>query len=497
MSGTLQLGLNPNDIVSISLVISSAGVPVTNFGAAMAIGHSSVIDVVQRQRVYTTLTAVANDFGTTAPEFLAAELFFGQNINGTFYIGRWAMTATPAILHGGIFNAAQQAALITSLAAISTGSMTISFAGAAHALTALNFSGVVTLPGAAAILSTALSAVATVTWNSVIGRFDVISLATGVAATISFAATTGSGIDVSSLLNLTAATGASLVQGIAAETALTALSILSAFPSYMIGFALAATTDLQNSDYEACAGFMEATQKTFAVATQDANVLGSGTTDIAAILSDLAFTRTWIQYSSSNLNPQFAWMGISSTVNFNEQNSTLTMKFKVEIGIAPEVLNETQAANVNAKNCNVQVSYSNGSDFLQQGVMCSGLFFDIRIGADWQANDLQVTLFNRLVSSLKIPQTDQGLHIFVTDATASMMRGVNNGLTAPGVWNETITFGTLTQGATLTTGFYIFMPPVASQSIAARDARQAPPMQIAMKLAGAVHSASATIFINQ
>jgi hypothetical protein len=190
-------------------------------------------------------------------------------------------------------------------------------------------------------------------------------------------------------------------------------------------------------------------------------------------------------------------MGIASTVNYTEQNSTITMKFKKEIGIVSETLTETQYANLKAKFCNVQVNYSNGASFLQEGWMCSGLFFDIRVGADWQANDLQVALFNRLLSSGKIPQTDQGTHIFITDATASMQRGVNNGLCAPGVWNESLEFGTLTTGQTLSTGFYIYMPPVASQSIAARDARQCPPMQIAYKLAGAVHSASATIYINQ
>jgi hypothetical protein len=503
MSGTLSLGLNPSDIVSISLVISNAGIPAINFGAAMAIGYSNVIDVAQRQRVYTTLTQIANDFGTTAPEYVAGSIFFAQNPNGTFYIGRWAKTATSAILHGGLFNAAAQAALITSLSAVTTGSMTITIGGTATPLSPLNFSGVTTMPGIAAIINTALSTHGSCVWNSIYGRFDITAGATGITSTITYAAPTGTGVDESVNLLLTAAGGASLVQGQALETPLAALSILAAYPGYMLGFALNAYADLAVSDYEACAAFIEGTLKTFGITINDANVLASTTTDLAALLAGFAYTRTFTLYCSTNLQAVFGWMGISSTVNFNAQNSTITMKFKTIIGVVPETLTESQYANVKFKFCNVQVYYSNNAalapvaGFLQEGWMVSGLYFDIRIGADWQANDLQVALFNRLLNSPKVPQTDQGLHVFVTDASASMQRGVNNGNCAPGVWNENILFGTLNPGDVLSTGFYIYMPPVASQSIAQRVSRAAPPMQIAYKLAGATHSASATIYINQ
>jgi hypothetical protein len=498
MSGSQ--GLSPNDVVNISLVISSAGVPVLNFGAAMAIGYSNVIDVNQRQRVYTSLSAIAADFGTTAPEYLAGALLFANNVNGTFYVGRWAKTATAGVQYGNTLSATAQAALLAMAATLTTAQMTVSVDGTSHALTALNFAAVTNMNGFATVIGTALVS-ATVTWNAVYGRLQIMSNTTGIASSVAVTPIMTTGfVDVGSLFDIGVAFGgAAPVAGIAAETPLAALSTLINYPAYMIGFALASAGDITDAQHEANAAFIEGLQDSiYGITTQDAgSISGSSTTDLAYVLSADSYTRSWTQYCSTNINAIFAWMGISSTVNFAEQNSTITLKFKTEIGVIGETLSETQYAALKAKHCNAQVLYENGATFLQEGWMCSGLYFDTRIGTDWQANDLQVALFNRLLSSPKIPQTDQGLQIFVSDAQASMQRGVNNGLCAPGVWNETITFGTLTQGTTLPKGFYVYMPPVALQAIADRDVRKAPPLQIAYKLAGAVHSASGTIYVNQ
>lgn len=58
---------------------------------------------------------------------------------------------------------------------------------------------------------------------------------------------------------------------------------------------------------------------------------------------------------------------------------------------------------------------------------------------------------------------------------------------APGVWNAD-GFGNLNRGDTLSSGYYLYAPPVATQSQADREARKAPVIQGAFKLAGAIHS---------
>jgi uncharacterized protein DUF3383 len=56
--------------------------------------------------------------------------------------------------------------------------------------------------------------------------------------------------------------------------------------------------------------------------------------------------------------------------------------------------------------------------------------------------------------------------------------------------------GEIITGQTLSTGYYIFAPPVASQSQAARAARQAPVLTACIKLAGAIHSASVILNVS-
>ena len=77
-----------------------------------------------------------------------------------------------------------------------------------------------------------------------------------------------------------------------------------------------------------------------------------------------------------------------------------------------------------------------------------------------------------------------------------MARAVNNGLVAPGVWNAG-GFGQLQQGQMLSSGYYVYAPLVASQSQADREARKSVPIQVAAKLAGAVHSVNVLINVNR
>src|SRR6218665_1601538 len=78
------------------------------FGTLLVAGSSNVIDGQERVRTYTTLDAVANDFGTSAPEYLAASLYFGQSPRpNTLMIGRWLETAVAGFLRGGILTTAQ------------------------------------------------------------------------------------------------------------------------------------------------------------------------------------------------------------------------------------------------------------------------------------------------------------------------------------------------------------------------------------------------------
>jgi hypothetical protein len=235
----------------------------------------------------------------------------------------------------------------------------------------------------------------------------------------------------------------------------------------------------------------------FGVSTQEATaIVASSSADIASQLQALGYNRIFVQYSASSPYAAAAVFGDAFTVNFNGSNTLYTLKFKQEAGLTAETLTETQAAALTAKNCNVYVNYNNGTAILQQGTMANGAFFDVIHGTDWLQNALQTAVFNRLYTvGTKIPQTDAGVTDLINTITQVLQQGVVNALIAPGVWNGPAV-GAIVTGQTLSTGYYVFAPPIATQTQAARASRQAPVIQACIKLAGAIHSVPVVLSVN-
>ena len=128
----MTAGLAVDDVAEVDINLAPIAIPARNFGALCVIGDSDVIDIGERYRQYADLDGVVADFGTTSPEYLAADLFFSQSPQPSIaYIGRWAATATEAVLRGGAFtSAAAQNTLLTTLQAIADGSLKVSVDGA-------------------------------------------------------------------------------------------------------------------------------------------------------------------------------------------------------------------------------------------------------------------------------------------------------------------------------------------------------------------------------
>ena len=126
-----------------------------------------------------------------------------------------------------------------------------------------------------------------------------------------------------------------------------------------------------------------------------------------------------------------------------------------------------------------------------------GSFIDEVHGLDWLANAIQVGLFNVLyTSTTKVPQTEAGITQLINAVEQVCGQAVQNGLVGPGTWNAG-GFGQLKQGDFLPKGFYVYTAPLSTQLQADREARKAPVMQIAAKLAGAVHSVDVVVNVNR
>lgn len=262
------------------------------------------------------------------------------------------------------------------------------------------------------------------------------------------------------------------------------------------GLGIADDDDLTAEEIVETAAAIQASSlsRVFAVTSSDPGIIDSAsTTDIASALKAAGYSRTFVQYSTKSKYAALSAFGRAFTVNFTGNNTTLTLKFKTEPGVTYETLTSSQAAAIDAKNANVYVYYANDTAILQQGVMSNGDFFDERHGLDWLQNYVQTNLFNLLyTSTTKIPQTEAGITRLLTNVEQSLDQAVSNGLVAPGVWNGG-DIGQISSGDTLTKGYYVYAQPLATQAQADREARKAPLIQAAIKLAGAVHYADVQI----
>jgi len=488
-------GLSVSRLVNVAINLSPLAAQRRSFGVLMVAGDSDVINGLERTRSYTDITSIATDFGLSAPEYLAAALYFSQSPKpANLMIGRWLRTATAGMLIGGILTTAEQS--MVAWTAITTGSFVVSIDSVVKTLTTLNFSAQTTLNGVATVITTALAGAGTCTWNG--SRFQIVSATTGVLSLVSFATAT-TGTDISALLKFTAALASPLVPGYAAETpsACTLALIDKSAAWYGLQFAAATMpTDDQSVDVSA---LIEAASpaRIFGITATSTTVLDPlVTTDIASRLKTLLYKRSFVQYSA-NAYAVASYFGRAFSVNFAANRSTITMMYKIEPGIVAETLTETQAQTLTAKRCNVFVNYNNDTAIIQNGVMSGLAYFDEMHGLDWYQDAVQNACYNLLyTSATKIPQTEDGINQIINVISGVCNESINNGLVAGGTWNAD-GFGQLVRGSYLKEGYYIYSQPLSLQAQADREARKAPPIQVALKLAGAVHSIDVLVNVNR
>lgn len=476
-----------NRIVDVTIQMSPLAAATRNFGAMLIVGASDVIDTQERIRAYSSVTDIANDFGTSAPEYQAAVAFFAQSPQPTtVQVGRWARSATSGLYKGKILSTSDQE--MDNFTTISAGAFDVTIDGSVVNVTAVNLSAQSNLNGVASQVSAALKSKGTCVWNG--QQFVIKSASTGQTSTVSTVTST----ELSQAMGLDSGT---MVTGAPAETLEEATVALLDINTWYGAFY---TGDIEDQDVINTAALISASTPSHicAFTLKETDELdGTQTSSLGYELAQLGNNRVLPMYSSTNDNAAMSVLGRMSTVNFEGSNTTITLMFKQCPGVEPEYLKTSQANALQKNNVNVFAAYQNDTSILQYGTMSGGWYIDEVHGLDWLQNRVETDLWNLLyTSTTKIGQDDSGMTAILSTVNSSLEAGVRNGLIAPGVWNGD-EFGTLKRGDTLTTGFYVYIQPLEEQSQADREQRKAPPIQIAVKLKGAVHSIDVTITVNR
>lgn len=227
-------------------------------------------------------------------------------------------------------------------------------------------------------------------------------------------------------------------------------------------------------------------------------------TDIPGIFTTIKnatdyFTRC-LYYSTSALTSRLfaaAYAARLLSVNFAGSFTAITMNLKQlsTITIDPGI-DSTVAANCVTAGVDVYGSYAGTAAVISNG---ANKYADQAFNLIWFVSALQVSGYNALATlSTKIPQTEPGMNLYKGALKQVCEQALANGYVAPGTWTATDTFGDQANFLSniLTKGYYIYSAPINQQTVAARAARQAPLVQIAIKEAGAIQSSVINVYVN-
>lgn len=285
------------------------------------------------------------------------------------------------------------------------------------------------------------------------------------------------------------------VQGVAPETP--AQAVTDARAKNAEWYAVAFAKDLTDQEILDVAAYIETTDSVFFYTTSSANVPAGTVGNIFEVMKGLKYRRSHGFYSTDpTKGAVVSIMAYAMTTNFSQANSAYTLNLKSLPGVAVDNLTSVEVATIknNNGNCYIQRGYT--YDVYQFGVNADGSYFDEVHGLDWLKLQIQRNVMDLLTSVRKVPQTDTGVTSIVNAVTAALDGGLRNGLIAPGVWTGP-DIGTLTSGTALEKGYFVLAGSVADQSDAERQARIAPPIYAAIKMAGAIHSVVISVLVNR
>ena len=177
-------------------------------------------------------------------------------------------------------------------------------------------------------------------------------------------------------------------------------------------------------------------------------------------------------------------------------NSSYTLSLKYFPGVLVDGFTSQQVSAVEANYGNVYINRGSYYDMFEKGTVFSGAWFDEIIQLDKLVNRIQLNVMDLLYQNPKVPQTDGGVTRIMAKINQACEESVKTGFIAPGQWNGSDILQ-LSEGDYLPDGYLTQAESVDDQSQADRDARKAPNLYVAIKLAGAIQSVVVQIDVNR
>jgi len=496
--------INISNVVSVLLLKDPQLANRANVNTiAVFTSEQGKLSTSNRSEIYTDISSVATDFGTNSEFYAFATTFFSQSpnpvqANGYLVAAYWRATsenvgATSAILKGSQI---VEDTVVGELQLVNDGTLDIDVDGVTENLTGLDFTTSLTLEDIATVIDTALSAATCIVDNSSI---VIVSNTTGNLSLLTFVTDPATGTYLGNTLKLASGSGAVLTQGtdavvLAPETkdeAVTTVLGENPFRSFMF-----IDTPI-DAERETLASLAQANNIISADVFSGASYLEINSTNVVWKIKLAGQTNYRMFYSKSD-DRKLALGNLArlQTVLFTGTNTANTGNLKDIIGSVPDAYSQSEVTKAYNVGLDIYGTIKNVPVMLTSP---ANDYFDNVYNLIAYIDALEVDTFNVLKgSTTKLPQTQRGMNTLV-DAIEKTTQGfVNAGVFAPGTWSSPEVFGdeTTLRNEVSTKGYYVFANRLSEQPQSDRQNRIAPPIQIAVKNAGAIHKVNLIVNFN-
>jgi len=282
-----------------------------------------------------------------------------------------------------------------------------------------------------------VTALPTVTYDSLRAAFVITSPTTGVNSSVGFATGT-----LATNLKFTSATGAVQSIGAAAATPASAMNGVVASTQNWATFTTVWEPDTATKlEFAAwVSGVSAAGQERFAYSGWDSDAspsAGSAPNSFGGEVITADYNGVMPVWDQTSGTKGAFLCGYAASIDWTERQGRATAAYKNQAGLVPDVTNATIASNLESNGYNFYGTYGTANDeftFLQPGSM-PGVWkwIDDYINQIWLNNAFQLALMSLLASAKSIPYNTQGYALIRAAMLDPINQAVNNGVIQPGI----------------------------------------------------------------
>lgn len=432
------MSVNADKLVQIVPRIIEGGTPGLTFAGLLL--TQSVLPPAGRVLQFSSAQAVAAYFGSESSEAALATTYFNGYVNtdslpSKLFIAPYQVEAAAAWLRGAAYTGTLEA-----LKSAGTGGFTVTINSTAAALENLSFADATSFSDIAATIQAALSATVegvTVAYSSLTKAWQITSPTTGAESTITYAVPPTTGVDLGTLLGLTAQAGAVVSPGLDAQTLPDCMTNILNYARDWVTFATVWEPSLE--DKLALAQWCSGYDTRFCYVMWDtdnaAQVQGSTASAGYQIDTVLELDGTAPVFNTAQLA---AWtMGTAACINFDEYNGRLTFAFKQGEGLLVTCDNDEDYDALLANGYNCYADFATASSqfkFFQPGQV-SGKWdwLDTYLNAIAIKDGLQLNLLDLFKAVKSIPYNEDGYAMVRTACLDTITRFLNFGAIRTGI----------------------------------------------------------------